>query len=345
MKRIFTLIFGLSAALIASAQNKQHVNGEHLTKHTPRKATNDERRLSVEAGEANTILNNTLERGAAFFTEDFANGFDGNNPFGFWTFEDSGGNTIWMMADANSPAGVYSDPGEALASTTAANGWVIFDCDLYQGGEIDPVTNPAEDVSGYLTSPEINLSSASSAVLQFEQAFRYCCFDAKPLWVEVSNDGGNSWYVYDAAPDFTGGANDASDNPYITQIDISGAAAYQSAVTFRFAWQPNGNSTHSHYYWGIDDVSIISNSIENDMVVSYLPLGDIATDFEFRVIPLEQARPDGMALGAVYSNLGTNPHNATLTVEVLDASQVSIGSWSQDLEVLPNSLLPDPTDT
>ena len=146
MKRIFTLIFGLSAALIASSQNKQHVNGDNLTKHKPRKATNDERRLSVEAGAANTLLSNSEERGAAYFTEDFANGFDGNNAFGFWTFEDSGGNSIWMVADENSPAGVYSDPGEALESTSADNGWIIFDADLYQDGEIDAVTNPAIDV-------------------------------------------------------------------------------------------------------------------------------------------------------------------------------------------------------
>jgi hypothetical protein len=344
MKRIFTLIFGLSAALVASSQHKQNVNGDNLVRHTPRKATNDERRLSIEAGQNQSVMINTLERGSAFFTEDFANGFDGNNPFGFWTFEDSGNNSIWMMADENSPAGAYSDPAEALESTTADNGWVIFDCDLYQGGEIDAVTNPAEDVTGYFTSPEINLSTAASAVLQFEQTFRYCCQDDKPLWVEVTNDGGNSWYAFDAAPDFTGGANDASDNPYLTQVDISGVAAYQSNVQFRFAWQPNGNATHSHYFWGIDDVSIISNPIENDMELAYLALGDVAGDFEFRVIPLEQARPDGMILGTVYSNIGTNPHNATITVEILDAAQAQIASWSEDLEVLPNSLLPNPTD-
>jgi hypothetical protein len=36
--------------------------------------------------------NKTDQRGSDFFCEDFSNGFEGNNPFGAWTFEDSGNN-------------------------------------------------------------------------------------------------------------------------------------------------------------------------------------------------------------------------------------------------------------
>lgn len=145
-----------------------------------------------------------------------------------------------MMADANSPAGFYSDPSEALTSTSAANGWVIFDCDLFKVSEI-AANNPAEDVSGYLTSPVIDFSSMSSVIFEFQQAFRYCCFDALPIFVEVTNDGTN-WVVFNGAPGFTGGANDASANPLVTALDISGVAAGESNVRIRFGWQANGNS-------------------------------------------------------------------------------------------------------
>lgn len=346
MKRIFTFIFALAFALLAEAQQKNNVNGSHQRKVTPRQSTDDENRMALEKGAANLTMHTLNERGNAFFMEDFSLGFDGNNAFGAWSHEDSGNNTIWMMADADSPAGAYSTTADQLVSTTADNGWVIFDCDLYQDGEISS-TNPAIDVTGYLTSPVINLTSATSTILEFQQYFRYCCYDSKPIFVEVTNDGGLNWYVFDGAPEFSGGANDQSDNPYVTAIDVSGVAAGQSAVQFRFGWQPNGNSTHSHYYWGIDDVAIYENNVTDDVVVSYVTTGDIATDFEYRVIPLEQSIPEadgGMNIGTIYSNIGTNAHASSIKVEILDASMAMLDADSVDVSILPNSLLPNPVD-
>ncbi len=342
MKKIFTLALAF-VSLVAFAQNKQHLNGNHQRKISPRAATADEVRMAEESGSQEP---GHSRGGTIFFSEDFANGFAGNNTFGAWTHEDTGNNTIWMMATATSPGGFYSDPAEGLSSTTAANGWVIFDCDLFQDGEIT-ANNPAEDVTGYLTSPSIDLSTTTSVLLEFQQAFRYCCFDSKPVVVEVSNDGGATWVQFDAAPSFTGGANDASANPLTTVIDISGVATGEDNVIIRWGWQPNGTQTHSHYFWGVDDIEIYENPVENDISVSYVTTGDIQNDFEYYAIPLEQANPanlGGMIVGTIYQNYGTNTQEATITAEILNSNNVVVNSTSETITIPSNAELLNPGD-
>jgi hypothetical protein len=346
MKRIFTLLFALGTAAFASAQQKQSINGQHVLKLKPRVVSEEEIRASKEAGETQLAQFNAANRGAAFFSEDFANGADGNNGIGEWTIDDSGNDAIWMLATAASPAGFYSDPTEGLASTTADNGWMIFDADFFQGGEI-AADNPAEAVTGYLTSPVIDMSAQTSAILSFEQTFRYCCADDRPIFVEVTNDGGATWVVFDGAPAFTGGANDVSANPLLTAIDISGVAAGEAAVQIRFGWQANGNSTHSHYFWGVDDVLIYPNTVQNDVEVTYVSAGDILLDFEYRAIPLALANPadlGGMVVGTIYRNAGTNTQSSTITCEVLDATNTVIATASQAVEMLAIADLPNPAD-
>jgi hypothetical protein len=223
---------------------------------------------------------------------------------------------------------------------------MIFDADFFQGGEIT-ADNPAEDVTGYLTSPVLDLSSYTSMLLSFEQAFRYCCADDRPIFVEVTNDGGLTWTIYDGAPAFTGGANDASANPLLTVIDISGAAAGQSAVQFRFAWQANGNATHSHYFWGVDDIALYPNPIQNDVEVTYVSTGNVVTDFEYRAIPLDLANPadlGGMVVGTVYRNVGVNAQTATFTADILDATNTVIATTSETIEILATVDLPNAAD-
>jgi len=73
-------------------------------------------------------------RGAAFFTETFSNGLEGDNGVGPFTTSDSGGegDPIWRMADEFSPCGEFSNPAtQALVSTTADNGYMIYDTDCW----------------------------------------------------------------------------------------------------------------------------------------------------------------------------------------------------------------------
>lgn len=347
MKKIFTLIMITAVAFTANAQQKHYAGRAYHSTVVPRPITEEESRLSLEEGDRNLAAVSYANR-EILFSEEFSNGFNGANAFGPWVVEDSGGNSIWMVATDQSPAGAYSTGTAALNSTTKTNGWIIFDADFYQGGEISDL-NPAETVFGYLTSPVMDLSSAGSAILSFQHYFRFCCADAKPMYLEVTNDAGLNWFAFDVAPDFIGGANDASSNPVVTTLDISGIAAGQSAVQFRFAWQPDGNIDHSHYFWGIDDVVISSNDIVNDAQMVACTSADIVSEggFQYRAIPLEQAIPadaGGVMVGAFYTNKGTAIQNATVKVEILDETMNVLAADSIEIELLPNSLIPVPND-
>ena len=110
----------------------------------PRKATAAEEQVSQVGAFSDSP--NFLESQTDFFYEDFSNGLDGATAYGAWTTEDTGTSDIWMMADANSPGGEFSNAATRLASESAENGWVIFDCDLYN----TPVSAGFEDVTGFL---------------------------------------------------------------------------------------------------------------------------------------------------------------------------------------------------
>ena len=346
MKKTFTLIVLSLFTTVAFAQSKVTSAARPVPAEKPRTATTEEIERSLFDG-AQSVLSNNVSANRNVYTEDFSNGLDGQGSNGLWTIEDMGGNSIWMMADANSPGGFYSTNAAPLASTTAANGWVIFGADLYQGGEIS-ATNAAEEVSGYLISSPIDFSACPSVILEYQQMFRYCCADEKPFVVEVSNDGGFTWAVFDAAPEFTGGANDASANPLVSAVDISAVAAGQGYVIIRFGWQPNGNSTHSHYFWGIDDIRAYENPVQNDVRVTEVTSGNILTDYEYRCLALEQAidpSMGGLVIGTIYENLGVNTQDATITAEVLDATQTTVlASVSESVTIYSNAESPTPGD-
>lgn len=271
-----------------------------------------------------------LERGGGgvLFTEDFANGLDGNNGFGEWTTDDTADGTIWMVADDASPAGEWSTTTGALESTTADNGWMIFDCDRYNTqfagsteGEIDG-GEAYVDVEGTLTSPMLDFSGINAVVVEWEHYYRFCCSDEHPLTLEVSNDGGDTFTRFNAA-----GVNPSATNSFsgtISQsVDISCVAANSSDVVIQWAWrQPEGGGD-SHYVWGIDDITIFENQTGNDITIgNYASYTDYETTgtYEYGVWPFSQLVE--LQAAANYQVLGTvSQPNATLTVTAGDYSE------------------------
>ena len=141
----------LCATLMVSGLTAQRVQTQHDFNKMYTPATEQE--ASQARRQGMDLIELRQDRGGAiFFSEDFANGLDGNNGFGGWTIEDTGGNSIWMVADGNSPAGEFSTNIGALASTTADNGWVIFDADAFN----TPVADGVEDTEGWIASPSKN---------------------------------------------------------------------------------------------------------------------------------------------------------------------------------------------
>ena len=296
------------------------------------------------------------------FYEDFANGFAGNNGVGSWTAEDTGGGLIWQavneagdgyFADGTAsgvhpPAGEFSTNIGTLNSTTAANGWMVFDCDYYN----TPISDGYENTEGWITSPSLDFGNVGSVSIAWDQYFRYCCYPYAPIYLQVSSDGGASWTTFDAHGIFIESANTASANPLPTVVDISCAAAYQSNVLIRFSYlqPPETGDAYSHYYWGIDDVTIYENFVSNDLEAVLLTNGDIDNTFEYRVTPMEQvvSQADGGVLaGLRYKNNGVSDQSATVLIEVLDSNGIVVSETSESLGVVSapaNSVIcPDPS--
>lgn len=282
--------------------------------------------LSAEEMEYERPVINAVAKTNVFYEEDFSNGFDGLN--GAWTIEDSSppDTTIWMMNQPGSPLGEFSAPTLALQSTTASNGWAIFDPDAYN----TPISDGFEAVQGFLTSPSIDCSTRSTVILQYEQTFRYCCQQASPLTVEVSIDGGTEWTVWPGEGDFIPTANTWSGPTQLNTLDISCIAANEADVRFRFAYNSVFNTAYSHYFWGVDDVTLSENPFSNDMKINQVTNGDVLLDYEYVVTPIGQAPEEedgGLLVGVVYENTGSEDQtNVVFTIEVLDDQDVVIST-------------------
>jgi hypothetical protein len=278
--------------------------------------------------------------GAIVFTEDFSNGFAGNNGIGAWLPWDTSADTsIWMLANANSPAGAYTSSAPAMTGPTTATGWIIFDADLYQGGAIS-ATNPAEDVSGWLQSPNIDCSTLSSVVVDYNQYFIYCCFSTSPLTLEVSNDGGTTWVVFPGHGDFSPSANAFSANPLATTVDISCVAANQSNVMIRFGFNTAQTAGYSHYFWGLDDVSVHGNPKTNDIEVRQVMNGDVFNVWEYRLTPMEQHTLNadgGQLVGIISRNVGAaNQSNVNVQIDITDAAGTVVHSQTEVIVDMPS---------
>jgi hypothetical protein len=307
------------------------VNAQRTSTQPPASVTSA-RDFEIEASRLNASPISSSERGggSVFFYEDFSNGFAGSNGYGPMTFWDSADNSIWMMATSESPAGEFSSNLAAMNSPTASNGWVIFDCDLYN----TPILSGVEDVTGALVTPVMDCSNRSSVIVEYHQYFRYCCFPMSPLTLEVSTDGGQNWVVYPGHGSFFPSANTLSANSLLTRVDVSCAAAGQSNVQIRWGYDLDNVGGYSHYFWGIDDITIYENPVQHDLEVVQTLNGDVWNDWEFRAIPFEQrvlSVNGGLLAGVVYRNNGfTNENNTIVQVQILDDAENVLFSVESD---------------
>ena len=287
------------------------------------------------------------------FYEDFANGFDGNNGIGSWTAEDTGGGQIWQYVDVagngyyadgsasgvQPPAGEYSTNIGSLNSTTADNGWMVFDNDYFN----TPISEGYENTEGWITTPTLDMTDNGSVIVTWEQYFRYCCFPYAPIYLEVSNDAGLTWTTFDAHGTFIESANSASANALTTSVDISCVAANSEDVQIRFSYlqAPETGENYSHYYWGIDDVTIYENSTAHNLAITQVFNGDVSTTFEYNVTPMEQVVPEsegGVVVGVEFQNLGyASQQNVEAMLEIYDDLGAMVHSHIETLGFIPSS--------
>ena len=155
---------------------------------------------------------------AAVFTEDFSGGI------GTWTVVDNaGGGEVWV-----------TETSPWTASATAANGYIVFNSDLYGAGV-------AEDCD--IISPAFSCAALSTVSLSFTHFFR-AGYGAIGI-VSVSNDNGATWTDVQTW-DPVGSADGA--NEYIdVSVQLAGSATCKIKFNWTAVWA---------WYWFIDDIIV-----------------------------------------------------------------------------------------
>ncbi|MFT5857949.1 MAG: hypothetical protein ACI865_000033 [Flavobacteriaceae bacterium] len=232
---------------------------------------------------------------------------------GVWTAGGVDGQ-IWKHSYVTTD-GEWSTGTPIFASTTASDGFMLFDSD-----SVNFATSPAYvNFSGELVSPNItSLATEGSALLLFEQDARFCCSGTsdETVSVSVSSDGGGSWSPdLFATPGLAAnvGYSGVNVNGYLTAINISAYAANQANVLIRFNWD-GGTSGASHYYWTIDDVCIVALPDNEIQLLSSYVVGDNNDGMEYGITPQDMQDANYTVGGQVY-NFGANDHtNVVLNV-------------------------------
>ena len=240
----------------------------------------------------------------------------------------------WQIGPNLSNSGAY--PTEAVASTTAANGYAMLDSDAYGGGGSGDIES-----SWMTTASPINLSGTTNIILSFETNYRQ--FDTQCFIVTSTNntdwpdlnvdfDASTNPNVYALWEDF-GNNDEVESNPTTENVNISSSAGGQSQVWVRF----HHTGTWG-YSWFVDDVSI-SPLQENDIVLNEAWASTFQNS-EYGRTPVAQLS-DSLALGGEIYNFGS----ATQTgIELSIAIENSAGAtMASNVESFP-SLEQDSTD-
>jgi len=163
--------------------------------------------------------------------------FDFNGDLDGWTTIDNSAASsgdVWVWS-VEGPTGEFAI--DTIESTTAANGFALFDSDLYC----------SFSQNSPLVSPSFDFSSEAEIEVRYQNFYRRY---QDEVFIGVSTDGGATYSEISLYPDVA--LNDfRGDNPNIERIDISALAAGQDSVVIAFRFQGGCD-----YAWMIDDVAI-----------------------------------------------------------------------------------------
>lgn len=237
-----------------------------------------------------------------------------------WTNVEVVGNgqpsSVWIHTTSG-PAGPFAtDP---LNSSTAGNGWIVFDSDLN--------CNDPQGQDAWLISPALDASGLEVVFLSFETYYR--SFNDQPK-IRVGTDLNDlaSWGAIEVFPgieanEFGGLVDgDPSLNPQEIDINLSEFAAGESTFYFAFQFESSsstangGNLTGCGYSWQVDDVVVVDVDLRpaNDMQVNQFHA--VPPNAQ---VPASQVSPFGFI--ADVANVGSEDQsNATLSMTINDGS-------------------------
>jgi len=279
-----------------------------------------------------------------------------------WTFTNEGEQGTWNIVTEASPN--VADFMGAMQSVTPENGFGEFDgvSFLLDSDDVLPQNSILE------LNDIIDCSELADVAITFNQRARAFNYDEN--YLEVSNDGGNSWAPFLVNDDLV--TNEAAIQGELT-IDVTNVAAGQADIRVRFRWasdalagnpdltQDQVNSFGSGYGWMIDDL-VVSSLPENEVIIgetfyddhfeTFFELGgsyfyaseettdlDQVTSFEYHTQPDYSTREFNFACG-VTNGGALEQTGVTLVVTLTDPD-----GTAETLSSDPITLAPGVTDT
>ncbi len=308
MKKLLLTTSLILSTLLSHAQT---VNGDDMR-------IEEKNLLSVQPTSINSA--NSAAPAPPFWSNTFSNPLD-------WTMVDLiyGGLQNWVISTTG-PTGSYSAGLGAISSTSASDGFAMYDSDAlnssYSPQEAYIQYNGTVDCSSY---PYVNIEFES-----YHRKFR------DSIFVEVSIDGIN-WDRYEVHPGQA--TNTTTANPELVSVNVSATAGSQPVVYFRFKYEGEWD-----YAWMIDDVSFaetpnnyvtIDDEVFGGWWIGYNISGGIGCDYTFN--PLSQLAANPYKIEAVIRNAGVAPQNMTLHAEAFDQITNSVYTSTSNSQYLSSS--------
>lgn len=238
-----------------------------------------------------------------------------------WTLTHLTGTTDNWVIGTSGPSGQYAiDP---IASTTAANGFALFDSD---------VLCSSNQVAHLTTATSFSCAGHPNVRLSFQEMYRRY-YDSS--FVYVSNNG-TTWTKFPVNQNFAN--NDITANPTTVNVNISSVAGNQATVWIRFTfYSPSsmGANAGCGYAWMVDDV-VVSDLIANDIAATqtFLDVDGTGAGY-YEVVPYSQ-------MGTIYygegvANNGSSAQtNVTLAVNInngaVTANSTPVASFAANAE-------------
>ena len=312
-QNLLTLCLAISC-FFAFAQSK---NSNNLNTNTK----------SIYSSVSSPIISSSAAAAPPFWSNDFSNASD-------WTMVDllNGGLQNWVIT-TNGPQGGFSNAMGPIASTTAANGFALYDSDALNSQYV-----PQQATLTY--NGTVDCSQYQYVNINFEchhRVFRDSVF------VEISLDNfqtiaGRYRFHEEIA------LNNSSANPDFVSVNVSSSAGNQSNVYFRFMYEGEWD-----YAIMIDDVSFSetpNNEIKFDgetfggWWIAYATSGGYGSDFTFN--PLDQLTAMPYRFEGSIANTGVmTQNNVVMHVDVEDAQGMMLSNHASS----PISLTMGAADT
>ena len=304
MKHFFLLIFSIILSFGVIAQTKVAPTQIH-----------EPARAYMPSYNNNVQVSNSAPAPAPIWSNDFS------NPQQDWITFANPANQDWVIG-TTAPSGGFSAGMGAINSTSAANGFALYDSDAL-GVSAQNTQDATLTYNGF-----IDCSAFQYVNINFESYHRKF---QDSVFVEVTNDG---WVTFERFEVHVGQAvNQSSANPENISVNISSVAGNSDSVTFRFHYEGQWD-----YAWMVDDVSF-TETPNNEIKFGEEAFGgwwiqyanSLGFGSDFTAYPLTQASVMPYRFEGIISNTGIiTQTNAKMNVSVEEMSSGTTYPYSSN---------------